>query len=192
MYLFICLTCLFAARWWTVHGTSTKDLKKMAIRILSLTCSSSACERNWSAFERVHSKKRTRLGQKKLNDLVYVMFNKRLDSKYSERERDPLLAKYIEDEPPNEWMLDEELLQDDESSEDEAEIDINSNGKQKSVASRTRGKRARTNQDVEDEEEVAEEEEMEEEDENQEAEEDNDEDQEVDIDLTVEDEEDGE
>ncbi|XP_048539484.1 uncharacterized protein LOC125518701 [Triticum urartu] len=180
------------ARWWTVHGTSAKDLKKMAIRILSLTCSSSAYERNWSAFERVHSKKRTRLGQKKLNDLVYVMFNKRLDSKYSERERDPLLAKYIEDEPPNEWMLDEELLQDDESSEDEAEIDINSKGKQKSVASRTRGKRARTNQDVEDEEEVAEEEEMEEEDENQEADEDNDEDQEVDIDLTVEDEEDGE
>lgn len=53
MYLFICLTCLFAARWWTVHGTSAKDLKKMAIRILSLTCSSLACERNWSAFERV-------------------------------------------------------------------------------------------------------------------------------------------
>ncbi|VAH79875.1 hypothetical protein VPH35_053130 [Triticum aestivum] len=97
-------------RWRTVHGTSAKDLKKMAIRILSLTFSSSACERNWSAFERVHSKKRTRLGQKKLNDLVYVMFNKRLDLKYSERERDPLLAKYIEDEPPNEWMLDEELL----------------------------------------------------------------------------------
>ncbi|XP_044972492.1 uncharacterized protein LOC123439945 isoform X1 [Hordeum vulgare subsp. vulgare] len=139
------------ARWWTVHGTYAKDLKKMAIRILSLTCSSSACQRNWSAFERVHSKKRTRLDQKKLNDIVYVMFNKRLDSKYSQRERDPLFAKYIEDEPPNEWMLDEEILQDDEASEDEAAIAINLKKKEKYVASRTRGKRSRTDQDVEEE-----------------------------------------
>ncbi|XP_022681359.1 uncharacterized protein LOC111256859 [Setaria italica] len=51
------------ANWWSAHGTCAKDLKKMAIRILSLTCSSSTCERNWSAFESVHSKKRTRLGQ---------------------------------------------------------------------------------------------------------------------------------
>jgi hypothetical protein len=27
------------ANWWSVHGTSAKDLRKMAIRILSLTCS---------------------------------------------------------------------------------------------------------------------------------------------------------
>ncbi|KAF0927677.1 hypothetical protein E2562_035595 [Oryza meyeriana var. granulata] len=66
------------ANWWSVHGGSAKDLRKMAIRILSLTCISSACERTWSAFERVHSKKRTRLGQRKLNALVFVMFNKRL------------------------------------------------------------------------------------------------------------------
>ncbi|KAI5000837.1 hypothetical protein ZWY2020_010796 [Hordeum vulgare] len=112
---------------------------------------------NWSAFERVHSKKRTRLDQKKLNDIVYVMFNKRLDSKYSQRERDPLFAKYIEDEPPNEWMLDEEILQDDEASEDEAAIAINLKKKEKYVASRTRGKRSRTDQDVEEEDQEAEE-----------------------------------
>ena len=88
-----------------------------------------------------------------MNDIVYVMFNKRLDSKYCERERDPLVAKYIEDEPPNEWMLDEEILQDDEPSEDEAEIAINLKRKQQSVASRTRGKRACTTVDAEEEEE---------------------------------------
>jgi hypothetical protein len=53
------LICSFrpciVANWWSVHGGSAKDLRKMAIRILSLTCSSSACERNWSAFERVSS-----------------------------------------------------------------------------------------------------------------------------------------
>ncbi|XP_034592935.1 uncharacterized protein [Setaria viridis] len=94
------------ANWWSVHGGSAKDLRKMAIRILSLTCSSSACERTWSAFERVHSKKRTRLGQRKLNALVFVMFNKRLQWKYSQKDRDPLVAKFIDDESTNEWIVD--------------------------------------------------------------------------------------
>ncbi|XP_034586659.1 uncharacterized protein [Setaria viridis] len=94
------------ANWWSVHGASAKDLRKMAIRILSLTCSSSACERTWSAFERVHSKKRTRLGQRKLNALVFVMFNKRLQWKYSQKDKDPLVAKFIDDESTNEWIVD--------------------------------------------------------------------------------------
>ncbi|CAN6281959.1 unnamed protein product [Urochloa humidicola] len=95
------------ANWWSAHGTCAKDLRKMAIRILSLTCSSSACERNWSAFERVHSKKRTRLGQRKLNALVFVLFNKRLRWKYSQKDRDPLVPKFLEDEPPNERIVDD-------------------------------------------------------------------------------------
>ncbi|CAN0925679.1 hypothetical protein LINGRAHAP2_LOCUS34897, partial [Linum grandiflorum] len=54
------------------------ELKRFAIQILSLTCSASGCERNWSVFERVHSKKRNRLLQKKMNDIVYVMYNSKL------------------------------------------------------------------------------------------------------------------
>ena len=46
---------IFAANWWAAHGTDAKELRKMAIKILNLTCSSSACERNWSAFERVRT-----------------------------------------------------------------------------------------------------------------------------------------
>ncbi|KAJ1259300.1 hypothetical protein BS78_10G143300 [Paspalum vaginatum] len=34
------------AKWWLNHGTSTPNLRKLASRILNLTCSSSACERN--------------------------------------------------------------------------------------------------------------------------------------------------
>ncbi|XP_059069017.1 uncharacterized protein LOC131859378 [Cryptomeria japonica] len=50
----------------------------MAVRILSQPCSSSACERNWSVFEHIHSKKRNRLSQQRLNDLVFVHHNLRL------------------------------------------------------------------------------------------------------------------
>ena len=39
--------------WWMRFGGSTPELQKFAIRVLSLTCSASGCERNWSIFESV-------------------------------------------------------------------------------------------------------------------------------------------
>ncbi|CAN6283691.1 unnamed protein product [Urochloa humidicola] len=39
------------ANWWSSYGTQVPTLQRMAIRILSLTSSSSGCERNWSCFE---------------------------------------------------------------------------------------------------------------------------------------------
>ncbi|CAN1130445.1 hypothetical protein LINPERPRIM_LOCUS13235, partial [Linum perenne] len=53
----------------------------MATRILSLTSSSSGCERNWSTFESIHTKRRNRLTTSLLNQLVYIQFNSKLMSK---------------------------------------------------------------------------------------------------------------
>ena len=39
--------------WWMRFGGSTSELQNFAIRVLSLTCSASGCERNWSTFELV-------------------------------------------------------------------------------------------------------------------------------------------
>ena len=39
--------------WWMHFGGSTPKLQKFTIRVLSLTCSASGCERNWSTFESV-------------------------------------------------------------------------------------------------------------------------------------------
>ncbi|XP_038711803.1 uncharacterized protein LOC120005997 [Tripterygium wilfordii] len=64
--------------WWSNYGGSTSNSKKITIRILSLTTNSSGCERNWSTFEGVHTKKRNRLDSKRLNNLVYVQFNAKL------------------------------------------------------------------------------------------------------------------
>ncbi|XP_008673854.1 uncharacterized protein [Zea mays] len=66
------------ASWWRLYGTETPALQKMATRILSLTSSSSGCERNWSGFEGIHTKKRNRLTTTRLNKLVYIQFNNRL------------------------------------------------------------------------------------------------------------------
>jgi hypothetical protein len=41
------------ADWWDSVGFEYPELQRFAIRILSLTCSSSVYERNWSIFEMV-------------------------------------------------------------------------------------------------------------------------------------------
>ncbi|KAH6832892.1 hypothetical protein C2S53_020667 [Perilla frutescens var. hirtella] len=46
--------------WWLNYGGITPNLQKLAIKILSLTASSSGSEMNWSAFEGVHTKRRNR------------------------------------------------------------------------------------------------------------------------------------
>ncbi|WOG94678.1 hypothetical protein DCAR_0313975 [Daucus carota subsp. sativus] len=69
--------------WWTNYGSETPNLQKMALKIVSLTSSSSGCERNWSAFEGFHTKKRNRLDAERLNNLVYVQFNAKLANKKS-------------------------------------------------------------------------------------------------------------
>ncbi|XP_020263433.1 uncharacterized protein LOC109839421 [Asparagus officinalis] len=75
--------------WWKLFGIDASKLRMVAMRILSLTTSSSACERNWSTFEMIRTKKRNRLTHQKLHDLVYVKFNAILKNKHSKKDRDP-------------------------------------------------------------------------------------------------------
>ncbi|XP_059065995.1 uncharacterized protein LOC131857434 isoform X2 [Cryptomeria japonica] len=62
----------------TTMMPETPNIQKLAIRILSQPCSASGCERNWSMFEHIHSKRRNRLSVEKMNDLVFVHYNLRL------------------------------------------------------------------------------------------------------------------
>ncbi|KAJ1276771.1 hypothetical protein BS78_05G240500 [Paspalum vaginatum] len=94
------------AKWWLNHGTSSPNLRKLATRILGLTCSSSACERNWSAFEQVHSKRRTRLLHDRMRDLVFVKFNSKLKQKRQNKLRDPIEKQVVDilEDDSNEWI----------------------------------------------------------------------------------------
>ncbi|KAK2970929.1 hypothetical protein RJ640_026581, partial [Escallonia rubra] len=64
--------------WWEQFGNNCPDLHTFAIRVLSQCTSATGCERNWSAFEFIHSKKRNRLEHKRLNDLIFVRYNLKL------------------------------------------------------------------------------------------------------------------
>ena len=96
----------FAAQWWEAFGGQCPQLQKFAIRILSQTCSASGCERNWSVFERIHTKKRNRLEQKRLNDLVFVQYNLRLRRNQLLNKRpdsDPIVLEDID--PTSDWVV---------------------------------------------------------------------------------------
>jgi hypothetical protein len=63
-------------QWWQRMGG--RALPKIAKRILSLTCSTSSCERNWSMYSFVHNKSHNHLRVDKAEALVYIYTNSKL------------------------------------------------------------------------------------------------------------------
>lgn len=95
--------------WWKQHGISCLELQRIAMRILSQTCSSFGCEHDWSLFDQLHSPRNHRLAQKRWNDLMYVHYNlrfrehqlkKRLNSSFS---HDVLQQQFLDD-----WIAEED------------------------------------------------------------------------------------
>ncbi|XP_042483006.1 uncharacterized protein LOC122063348 [Macadamia integrifolia] len=68
--------------WWQFFGSAFPVLQNIACRILSQPCSSSPCERNWSAWDTVQTKKRNRLAPEMLEDLVYIRMNSMMRENY--------------------------------------------------------------------------------------------------------------
>ncbi|XP_021851342.2 uncharacterized protein [Spinacia oleracea] len=92
------------ADWWSSYENSTPNLMHFAIKVLSLTCSATGCERNWGVFQLLHTKKRNRLAQSRLNDMVYVKYNRTLFRRYTRKDTiDPILLTEIDES--NEWLL---------------------------------------------------------------------------------------
>ncbi|KAL4586316.1 hypothetical protein LXL04_010952 [Taraxacum kok-saghyz] len=94
------------AEWWISYGSSAPNLQNFAVKVLSLTCSATGCERNWGVFQHLHTKRRNRLAQSRLNDMVYVKFNRALHRR-SKREANlgPVLLDEIDES--NEWLMGE-------------------------------------------------------------------------------------
>lgn len=68
---------LLPAEWWSTYGGGCPNLTRLAIRILSQTCSSVGRKRNHIPFEQIHNT-RNFLEHQRLSDLVFVQYNLRL------------------------------------------------------------------------------------------------------------------
>eukprot|EP00253_Pinus_taeda_P021121 PITA_21121 len=128
-------TYRMADAWWKMYSGRVPLWQKLAIRILSQTCSFSGCERNWSVFEKIHNKKRNRLEFQRLNDMVYVYYNLRLWVRQLERTPnvdaisldgiDTTTAWRVEAERPlmdsaNDWLV-QDVVEGEEEQEQEEE-----------------------------------------------------------------------
>ena len=65
-------------RWWMSFGSQTPELQNVAVRVLSQVTSAGSCERNWSTFDFIHSKKRNKLTCATAWNIVKVHCNLRL------------------------------------------------------------------------------------------------------------------
>ncbi|KAL0916506.1 hypothetical protein M5K25_014025 [Dendrobium thyrsiflorum] len=79
------------AAWWQQHGISCLELQRIAIRILSQTCSSFGCEHTWSVLDHARSSKQNHMAQKRMDDITYVHYNLRL----RERQLKPASNNFI-------------------------------------------------------------------------------------------------
>ncbi|KAK4271022.1 hypothetical protein QN277_019778 [Acacia crassicarpa] len=92
--------------WWKSYGAQVPELRNIAVRVLGLTCSASRCECNWSTFEHIHSKKRSRLEHQRLQDLVFIKYNQGLKERFESRDLiDPIVLNDIDES--NEWLVGE-------------------------------------------------------------------------------------
>ena len=73
-------------QWWDLYGAKADLLQPHAMRTLAQPASSSSCERGWSTYDFIHSKRRNRLTPERARDLVYVFTNGRLADKMASGE----------------------------------------------------------------------------------------------------------
>jgi hypothetical protein len=94
-------------------GYDVPVLARIAQRVTALVSSTGACERNWSIYDFIHSKKRNRLHPDGANDLVFVFTNSRLIQKFKEPEK---FAEWVQEiESDDENMDAEEFEEEDDN-----------------------------------------------------------------------------
>ncbi|KDP44924.1 hypothetical protein JCGZ_01424 [Jatropha curcas] len=111
---------LLPAEWWSTYGGSCPNLVRLAIRILSQTCSSIVYKQNQIPVEQIHDT-RNCLERQRLSDLVFVQYNLQLKQmtgvKNKEQDSiDPISVDSIS-------TLENWIREKDSSSEDYANLD---------------------------------------------------------------------
>ena len=72
---------------------------------LSLVAGACSCERNWYAFDFIHSKKRNRLRAEKCEGLVYVFSNLRLHRKANSKDAKELFCAWMKEDSNSDKAL---------------------------------------------------------------------------------------
>ncbi|KAF3785329.1 hypothetical protein EJ110_NYTH28156 [Nymphaea thermarum] len=97
------------AIWWETYSMDCPELRDIAIKVLSQTCSSYGFRSNHSMLDLIHTKRRNRLTTTKLDKLIYVHYNLRLHARHTDRDTkyyNPINLDYIfHEDPTEEWLV---------------------------------------------------------------------------------------
>jgi hypothetical protein len=75
-------------KWWLTQ-TRLPKMRRLALRLFSMRCSSASAERSFSAFKNIFSLKRTKLKEGRVHSLVFLYFNLRTLKK-TQRKSSPI------------------------------------------------------------------------------------------------------
>jgi hypothetical protein len=88
-------------KFWQQWGQQVLELQTVGVTVLSQCSAASACERNLSTYDFIHSKKRNRLTPQRAQDLVHVFSDLRLAHKVNNIEFEEEMVSWMEEEEPN-------------------------------------------------------------------------------------------
>ena len=97
--------------WWKSLFSFYTELVRLAKWALSISPTTGAAERNWSAFGYIHCRKRNALLDDRVNKLVYIYWNLRIRGKIRDQkttwfdDKDKDKNEYIEDTPGIEFPI---------------------------------------------------------------------------------------
>ncbi|XP_010256843.1 PREDICTED: uncharacterized protein LOC104597134 [Nelumbo nucifera] len=98
--------------WWSTYGGGCPNLSRLAIRILSQTCSAFGINRNQSSFKQIN-RTRNSLEHQRFNDLLFVQYNLRFKQMQLRRNKeadamDPISIDNID--VVEDWVAEKEIL----------------------------------------------------------------------------------
>ncbi|KAI3793320.1 hypothetical protein L1987_35937 [Smallanthus sonchifolius] len=100
---------LFPAEWWSTYGGACPNLVRLAVRILSQTCSLVGCKLNKIPFQHIHETKNY-VEHQRLGDIVFVQYNMRLKQMfYNKEQENPDPISYDNINSVEAWINEKEI-----------------------------------------------------------------------------------
>ncbi|KAI3519955.1 hypothetical protein L2E82_32225 [Cichorium intybus] len=114
---------LLPAEWWSTYGGACPNLARLAIRILSQTCSLVGCKANRVPFQQIHETKNY-VEHQRLSDIVFVQYNMRLKQMFLNKDQDnPDPISYDNINFVEAWVTEREVNTDDIGRSDWMTVD---------------------------------------------------------------------
>jgi hypothetical protein len=94
------------AEWWYTYGGACPNLTRLAVCILSQTCSARGCDRSHIPFEEVHDERMNSFERQRMHHLTFVQYNLRLQQRQQRKVKgfDPVSVDNID--IVDDWVVD--------------------------------------------------------------------------------------